>query len=155
MKARAAAKKEIGATVQSCKRVDAELALGCRGKGRGVELARPGPAVRQQAAEHAEPPQLPRARFESAVWQLHCDPCRERGGGPGVYFFARREARHFRSEGEAKGAKIPCLHYYHHLVPDQQFSYDSFARLDLVFNTQHKVGEVLRDECRKGAIDLP
>ena len=71
------------------------------------------------------------------------------------YFLARRENPRFRSEGEKRGAHIPCLHYYHHMVPDQQFSYDSFARLDLVYGTQHKVGEALRDECRRGVIDLP
>ena len=36
-----------------------------------------------------------------------------------------------------------------------QFSYDSFARLDLVYGTQHKAGEVLLDECKAGSIDLP
>jgi hypothetical protein len=41
------------------------------------------------------------------------------------------------------------------IIPDQQFSYDSFARLDLVFGTQHKAGEALLEECRKGTIDLP
>ena len=60
-----------------------------------------------------------------------------------------------RREGEAKGAHIPCLHYYHHIIPDQQFSYDSFARLDLVFGTQHKAAEVLLEPCRNGAVRLP
>ena len=68
------------------------------------------------------------------------------------YFVARRESRQFRYEGERRGAHIPCLHYYHHLVPDQQFSYDSFARLDLVFGTQHKVSEALLQECRAGTV---
>ena len=33
--------------------------------------------------------------------------------------------------------------------------YDSFARLDLVFGTQHKAAEALLEECRAGTIDLP
>eukprot|EP01046_Picozoa_sp_COSAG06_P040664 COSAG06_NODE_4947_length_3839_cov_5.234383_2_plen_69_part_00 len=41
------------------------------------------------------------------------------------------------------------------IIPDQQFSYDSFARLDLVFGTQHKAAEALLEECRAGTIDLP
>ena len=41
------------------------------------------------------------------------------------------------------------------MIPDQQFSYDSFVKLDLVFGTQHKAGEALMKECREGKIDLP
>jgi hypothetical protein len=70
------------------------------------------------------------------------------------YFVASRENPQYRAEGEKPGAHIPSLHYYHHLIPDQQFSYDSYARLDLVFGTQHKAAEVLYDECRHGAIKL-
>lgn len=36
-----------------------------------------------------------------------------------------------------------------------QFSYDSFARLDLVFGTQHKASEALLEQCRAGTINLP
>ena len=71
------------------------------------------------------------------------------------YFIAARGSRQVRAEGEKRGARIPCLHYYHHLIPDQQYSYDSFARLDLVFGTQHKAAEVLYGECRSGSIRLP
>ena len=70
------------------------------------------------------------------------------------YFVASRENPQYRAEGEKPGAHIPSLHYYHHLIPDQQFSYDSYARLDLAFGTQHKAAEVLYDECRHGAIKL-
>ena len=73
------------------------------------------------------------------------------------YILAEREndSWTFRKEGERRGTHIPCLHYYHHIIPDQQFSYDSFARLDLVFGTQHKAAEALFEECRAGTIDLP
>lgn len=73
----------------------------------------------------------------------------------GRYVVAARQSADARLEGEPKGATIPCLHYYHHIIPDQQFSYDSFARLDLVFGTQHKVAEVLLQDCRAGTLDLP
>ena len=57
-------------------------------------------------------------------------------------------------EAEKKETHIPCLHYYHHIIPDKQFSYDSFARLDLVFGTAHKAAETLLDDFRSGKVDL-
>lgn len=80
--------------------------------------------------------------------------CMEQTGQPKHYICAERGDVNYRKEAEKKETKIPCLHYYHHIIPDMQFSYDSFARLDLVFGTSHKAAEALLEDFKQGRVDL-
>eukprot|EP00746_Dinoflagellata_sp_MGD_P127274 gnl/MRDRNA2_/MRDRNA2_61895_c0_seq1.p1 gnl/MRDRNA2_/MRDRNA2_61895_c0~~gnl/MRDRNA2_/MRDRNA2_61895_c0_seq1.p1 ORF type:complete len:472 (-),score=26.18 gnl/MRDRNA2_/MRDRNA2_61895_c0_seq1:519-1934(-) len=80
--------------------------------------------------------------------------CMEQTGQPKHYYFAERGDVNYRKEAEKMETHIPSLHYYHHIIPDMQFSYDSFARLDLVFGTAHKAAEGLLNDFKKGKVNL-